>query len=103
MKIPNKIEMSDVKAIFTNLSKNLGWVFLGLFFILIIFEIIEIKQSVQIVLNANKEPVIVSKQQGVRINFKSYDEVIFRIEQAQSFEPTSEAVISPFSLTPISQ
>lgn len=103
MKIPNKIEISDVKAIFTNLSKNLGWLFLGLFFILIIFEIIELKQSVQIVLNSNKEPVVVNKQQGVRINFKNYDDVIFRIELAQSFKPSSDAVINPFSITPIGQ
>ncbi len=95
--MPKNIELKDLKNILANLSKKLGWFFLLFFLILLGFEILEANKSVQIVLDANKEPQIVTKQQGVRIDFINYEKVIFRKEQAQSFEPSSEAVVNPFN------
>lgn len=96
MNFSGKIDVSSIKSIFGNLGKNLGWMFLLFFIILIVCEIKVMNYSAKIILDSNKVPVSGKKSEGVRINFPGYEKVIFRKEQAQSYEPSNEAVVNPF-------
>ena len=78
------------------LSKNLAWLFLAGFMVLVVLEGIEINNSVQIILNSNQEPPLVNPEKGVRINFDNYDAVVNRIQSASSFVPTDGVFYDPF-------
>lgn len=96
MKFSGKIELANLKDFFGKFSKNIAWVFFGIFLLLVILEIFKIKQSVQIILNSNVEAAPVSAQRGVRINFADYDKVAHRIEAAKTFTPSGGIYNNPF-------
>lgn len=96
MNFSKDINLKDIGSNFSNLGSSLSWLFVVLFFILLFFEALEINRSIQIILESNRIPVVATKQQGVKINFTNYENVIFRMGQSQSFKPSSEAVINPF-------
>ena len=88
-----------IKNNFSKLGKNFSWLFYLIFVVLVVFEIIEIKQSVEIVLASRQEPEVVIKDKGVRINFESYNVVVKKIEGGQSYEPPQDYVRNPFQTT----
>ncbi len=96
--------MIGLKNFAVRLTKNLRWVFFVIFLILAVFEITEINNSVQVALQAGKEPVAASKEKGVRINFDDYNRIVQRIQEAQYFQPTGGIAADPFtsSATPVS-
>ena len=89
-------DLSSLKDGLAKFSKNLSWLFLTILIVILLMEALEIKQSVQIVLSSNDEPVVASHQEGVRIDFKNYDKVISRIQQVQGYEVSSTTLPSPF-------
>jgi hypothetical protein len=92
------INLNSVKDFLTKLSKNLAWIFFGVFLLLVLFEIFEINSSVQIFINFNKNstppPV---KDKSVRINFENYDAVVKRLENGNNFTPTGGVTKNPFT------
>lgn len=88
--------LGNLTNILGKFVKNLSWLFFVIFLGILVIEAFEIKTSVQITLNAGKEPVVVSKEKGVRINFDDYDKIVQRIEAAQNFEPTGGITKNPF-------
>ena len=89
----------DIKSLFLKLTKNLNWLFFAGFIILVIFEIVKISTSVQIILKSSQEPIVsVSKEKGVRINFDNYNFSVNRIKAAGNFSPNINIRQNPFLL-----
>ena len=86
----------DFKLLLGKLAKNAALGFLALLFLILAYEVLEIKTSVGVVLNAGREPALVSHEKGVRINFEAYNQVVKRIEGANSFRPQSFVTANPF-------
>jgi len=93
-----KIDMSAIKDLAVRTARNLSWLFIFVFFIILIMDILRIKNSVQVVLNINADPVLVTKEKGVRIDFIKYEKVVDRIKQGKDYEPQIEIFSNPFSL-----
>ena len=68
---------------------------------LLVMEVFVIKNSIQTVLQASEKPVVVSKDQGVRIDFTGYNEAIQRIQNAQTFQPDADINADPFNPPPV--
>lgn len=98
MKFSGKIQIAAVKDFFGRLSKKIAWVFFAAFIILLFFEMLEVKKSLQIILSANREPPPPVTQRGVRINFSDYDKVVQKIQGAQSFIPSDGVAKNPFGI-----
>ena len=79
-------------------QKYKALLFLGLLFLLIIMEAFELKTSVNLILQSNSNQTVpLKKSQAVRIDFKNYDEVVTRINQAQTYQPdTNSITTNPF-------
>ena len=70
--------------------------FFAAFLVLVLFEIFEINTSLRIILDVNQEPEALKNARGVRINFDNYNQVVGRIEQADTFEPANNIGKNPF-------
>lgn len=90
------ISIVTIKDYFAKFGKNLTWIFFAAFLILLLLEIFEIKKSVDIGLNLNKEPVVVKGDKGVRINFEEYEKALKRIKDTENFVPTDSVLKDPF-------
>ncbi len=86
------------KHFLVQLTKNLSLLFFVVFIILLIFEAIQIKKSVDIILNFNEEAAPMVAVKGVRINFDNYNQVVKRIQDAENFRPTGGIRRNPFNL-----
>jgi len=91
------INFSGIKDILAKFFKNLSWLFFAFFLLLLVFEVLEIKTSVGIILNINQEPTLQTKEKGVRINFDAYNQVVNRIEAATNFQPSGGVIRNPFA------
>jgi hypothetical protein len=86
-----------IKNIFKNFQLALLVVFWFIFFIVLNFEFVAIKNSLQLVFA--KSPEVVSQNSAnkvVRINFENYRAVVSRIEKSASFVPSSSEEVNPF-------
>jgi hypothetical protein len=92
------IDFNTIKTFFGKQAKNLTWTFFVIFLILVVFEIFEVKNSVDIALNVNQAPPLVTAEKGVRINFSQYETVVQRIEAAPNFVPDAPITQDPFSV-----
>lgn len=92
-----EINFNSLKSLLAKGLKNLSWVFFGFFIILAIMEILEIKQSAQIILESNRPPAAVNAPKGVRIDFKAYDKVVQRIESGNNYKPEAGTGKDPFN------
>ena len=90
------IKLSSLKLPVSSLTKNLGWVFFGVFVLLAVLEAFEINSSVQIILESGQEPPLITAEKGVRINFENYNDIVTRINKAPDFEPTGGITNNPF-------
>ncbi len=92
------ITQLNVSAVFGK-GFNLSWLFFVIFLILICLEILEIKNSVSLILTVNKPaPLpVVSSDPSSRVDFSSYDQIIGRIQAAQNFQPTNAPTSNPFA------
>ena len=95
MKVPS-FNLNSVKNLAHKFVKNLSWLFFAAFLLLILFEILEINSSLQIILAVDQESTGIISDKGVRINFKNYNLVVDRIEHSDSFEPTGGITKNPF-------
>src|SRR5580700_3844896 len=95
-----KLDLSSVKDVGAKFGKNLSWLFFAAFLLVVVFEIFEIKNSVDIALNVNQAPIAVQTQKGVRINFDAYNQALSRIQEAQNFTPSATTTPDPFSVPP---
>ena len=86
----------DIKKLFANFSKNLAWLFLILFLVLVALEALEVETSVSIVLQSNRPPAQVVVEKGSRINFDNYNWVVDRINAAKTFQPSGGISNNPF-------
>jgi hypothetical protein len=91
----NFISLKDSAA---KLAKNLSWLFFAIFLLLLVFEVFEIKNSADIILNVNQPPAAVNPEKGVRIDFKAYDQIVSRIQNAQNFAPSAGVTKNPFGV-----
>lgn len=92
-----EINMVTIKDFFAKFSKNLTWVFFAIFLLILVFEVFEIKNSVDIAMNLNQ--VLPAKvEKGVRINFEGYDTAIERIKATSNFYPSGGVKNDPFSV-----
>jgi len=88
------IHVSDIIPFF---KKHASAGFLALLAVLVIFELIVLNTSVQLVFGSHgSKPVTVVKSQDVRINFENYNQVVQRAASAQEFEPSQEQGNNPF-------
>lgn len=92
-----KNSLIAIKDFFSKFGKNLTWIFFSVFLLLIVFEILAIRHSVDILtsLNEVKEPVRLEK--GVRIDFAGYEAAIKRIKSSANFTPTRTLQADPFT------
>ena len=79
-----------------NLKKNVGLVFWLILIVVLVMEVLTVKAAVSLILQSNEEAVIPQTNQGVRINFAQYGEVVKRIEGARSFTPSGLIQNNPF-------
>lgn len=87
----------DFKNLAGKFAKNLNLLFFAVFLILLVFEILQINTSLQMILKFRREPqTLASKEKGVRINFEDYYQVVDRVERAKTFQPTRIIVKNPF-------
>lgn len=92
-----KINFFAIKDLAVRTVKNLSWLFIFIFFVIIILDVIRVKNSVRVMLNINSEPVPVVKEKGVRINFENYDKVVNRIRQGIGYQPRTNIETNPFA------
>ena len=93
-----KLNLSlNPKQILSKLTQNLGLLFFVTFMILLVLEGVELKKSVDIVVNLNQEVPPPVEVKGVRINFDNYNLVVERIERAETFRPTGGITKNPFN------
>ena len=97
------INLASLKIFFSGVIKNLRWVFFAVFLIMLVLEIYQFKNSYFIVFNINGPPPAVGSEKAVRINFDAYDQVVSRIRQAATFEPTGGITKNPFAAQIVSQ
>jgi hypothetical protein len=79
-----------------DLRGQLILIFWFVFLLLLFFQVSIIKTSVKHVLNPGGIITEVKTSQGVRINFKNYDEVVAKIERAEEFETSPRVNKNPF-------
>ncbi|HVY67691.1 MAG TPA: hypothetical protein VHA30_02255 [Patescibacteria group bacterium] len=91
-----KTQLIKVKNFFRHFAKNLGWFFFAAFLALLALEVWEVIQSVQIVWQSTKQPVVITSQQGTRVDFNGYQKVLQRIQGAAGFTAASSTLPSPF-------
>ena len=94
-KLPS-LNSATLKIFFGKFLKNLSWMFFAAFLVLLVFEFFEVKSLVKLVLSVSQPPAPFSSQKGVRINFENYNQVVGRIQQADSFVPTGGITKNPF-------
>ncbi len=92
-----KINFLAIKDLAVRTVKNLSWLFVFIFFVILILDAIRIKNSVQVVLNIHTEPASVVKEKGVRIDFTNYDKVAKRIQNGLGYQPKTEIISNPFA------
>lgn len=87
----------NVSGLLSGLKKRIGLLFLAALLVLLVLEIAELKTSVGLAFQSQaSQPEPIQKIQKVQINFDAYNQVIDRIYKAQTFQPSSEAVVNPF-------
>ena len=91
------INLASLKNFFSGLVKNLRWVFFTVFLIMLVLEIYQLKNSYSIIVNINQAPAVAGSEKEVRINFDNYNQVVNRIQQAATFEPTGGITKNPFA------
>lgn len=79
-----------------NMKKNIALVFWLILLIVLITEVFTVKAAVGLILQSHEEVVILQTNQGVRVNFAQYGEVVKRIEGARSFTPSGLIQNNPF-------
>ncbi len=93
-----KINFFAIKDLAVRTVKNLNWLFIFIFFVIFILDVMRIKNSVQVVININNEIVPVVKEKGVRIDFINYDKVVKRIQDGKGYQPKIDVKDNPFAL-----
>jgi hypothetical protein len=91
------LNLAEFKNLSGQLAKNLRGVFFAVFLLMLVLEVLQIKNSVFIVSNVNQAPVASGSEPGVRINFDNYNKAVARIQQAATFQPTGGITNNPFN------
>ena len=89
-------KLKNLIASAKDLRGQIVFIFWFVFFLLLFFQISIIKTSVKHVLNPNGAVAEVKASQGVRINFKNYDEVVVKIQKAEDFKVSERVNKNPF-------
>ncbi len=92
-----KINFSVLKDLTVKAVKNLSWVFIFIFFVILILDVMRVKNSVQVVLNIRKDPTSIMNEKGVRINFEDYGKAVNRIQEGKGYQPKIDIITSPFA------
>ncbi len=94
----NKISIQSKNFLkkFAGLKKQIGIIFWIILFIILAFEFFVVKHSVDIVIQASKQSDTATKNQGVRIDFQSYNFVVDEIQKAQVFKTSPRVTQNPF-------
>ena len=90
------LNLDGVKNFLGSLIKNLRWLFFAAFLLMLVLEIFEVKNSFSVVSNINQAPLVAGHEKQVRINFDAYNQVVNRIQQAATFQPTGGVTKNPF-------
>jgi hypothetical protein len=87
------------KANFFGLFKNLSWLFLVVFLVLLAFEAVEIQTSVSLIIQLNQTPtaVIPKKNAVASIDFATYQKNLQRVQDAKNFTVTDGITYDPFN------
>jgi hypothetical protein len=93
----NKLKTLSLKSVPGLLKNHMSLMFWLVLLVLLAFEGLAFKVSVNMVLDAQKAPPMPVQSRGIRINFKDYNDMVKKIENAQNFVPTPEAWADPFS------
>ncbi len=93
-----KIDFFAIKDLAVRTVKNLSWLFIFIFFVILILDVLRVKNSVQVVMNINTDPALVVKEKGTRIDFLSYDKVVSRIREGKGYMPKIDVTVNPFAL-----
>jgi hypothetical protein len=86
----------DIKDLFAKFGKNTAWLFVAGLLILCIFDVLEIKKSVSIILSGNVEPKAALPEHDIRVDFDGYYKVLQRKQDAQNYYSTTTPTVSPF-------
>lgn len=88
----------DLKTLGRKMTKSASWLFFAALLLLLVFEVLEVKTSVDIALSAGQTQLVPSSQKGVRIDFAGYQTIINRIQAAQNFTASTTIAQDPFSV-----
>jgi hypothetical protein len=81
------------------LFKNLSWLFFAVFLVLLVFEGLEIENSVGLVMQLNQAPqtALPKKNSLDRIDFTTYNKNLAKVQNAQNFTPSGGITYDPFN------
>lgn len=96
MKIDLKFSLKSFLPFVLKRFSLVLWVFLG---IIILAEAFTIKSSLDMISQANSEPLL-STSQLLRVNFESYEKIDQRLSHNLSFTPSEPKTGDPFGLIP---
>ncbi len=94
MKIDLKFSLKSILPFILKRFSVVLWVFLG---IIILAEAFTIKSSVDMITQANSEPLL-NTAQLLRVNFESYEKIDKRLSHNLSFTPSEPKAGDPFGL-----
>lgn len=89
--------MKNIKNIFKRFPLKVSWLLWAGLAIIILLDIFTLKRSAGIILNARKaaQPAI---KRLVRVDFKTYDDILNKIQSVQNYHALAPTVASPFGL-----
>lgn len=97
------LNLGNIVAFLSGLIKNLRWLFLAVFIIMLVMEAFQVKNSFSVISNINQVSPVVGIEKDVRINFSNYNLAVEKIQQAAAFQPTGGITKNPFivQVTPL--
>lgn len=93
-----KMTSISIGSIGMMFKENINSLFLAMLMCLIAAEVFVINHSVQTVLRFQAQGHVEVKSKGVRVNFTAYDEVIKKVDEADTYEPVVQQLRNPFGV-----
>ena len=93
------INLKFSKAGFLAMFKNLSWLFLFVFLVLVAFEAMEVQTSVGLIIQLNQAPPVpqVKRNSVASIDFDTYGKNLQRVESSRNFKVTDGIIYDPFN------
>lgn len=93
-----KVKSISFGSIGVMAKENINPLFLVMLMCLIVAEVFVINHSLQTVLRFQAQGQVQVKSKGVKINFTAYDEVITKVDEADTYQPVVRQLRNPFGV-----